>query len=306
MDENTTEFEAFAAAFNDAEDYQTDGTEETAETEVEETAEDVGGEDQGEAESGEESEDAHTSEDEEEGAEADGEEDKPNSEQPEQTFTLRVNKEDKQVSLAEMTTLAQKGADYDRVKGQLTESRQEVQNLQAEQAKYKGAIEALETLASGSGMNLDEFVEQLQIRAEMQGGMSEGEAKATIRAKKAEKQLDAMKAETAAKQQQTAAEDKGSRAEREVAEFRERFPDVELTEQLCKELMADVRGGMTLVDAYQKREQAQAQARIKELEQQLEAEKQNKRNRRNSPGSQRDSGGKREKSEFDEFAAAFR
>ena len=303
MEDNTPDFEAFAAAFNDAEDYQTDGVEETAETETdEETAEEVGGEDQEGAEDSEESEEEHTSESEEEGADGDGEQDKPGSEQ---LFTLRVNKEDKQVGLAEMTVLAQKGADYDRVKTQLTESRQEVQNLQAAQAKSQGVMDVLETLASDSGMSLEEFVEQIQLRAAMQGGMSEGEAKATIRAQKAEKQLDSLKAENTAKQQ-SAAEEQESRADREVAEFFKRYPDVDLNEALCKELAPDVQGGMSLVDAYQKREQAQAQARIRELEQQLAAEKQNKRNRANSPGSQKDSGGKREKSEFDEFAAAFR
>lgn len=300
--DNTPDFEAFAAAFNDTEDYQTDGAEETAETEMEEeTAEEVGGEDETEPESGETDEEEHTSESEEEAAEGDSEEDNPGSDQ---MFTIRVNKEDRQVGIAEMTTLAQKGADYDRVKGQLTESRQQIQELQGERDKYRNAMDVLETMAAEAELSLDEFVEQLQVNAEMQSGKTESEAKAEIRAKKLEKQLDAMKAETAAKQEPAA--DDESRATREVAEFREKFPDVELTEELCNELMADVQSGMSLSDAYQKRDNAQKVARIAELEKQLQAEKQNKRNRANSPGSQRDSGGKRERSEFDEFAAAFR
>ena len=46
-------------------------------------------------------------------------------------------------------------------------------------------------------------------------------------------------------------------------------------------------------------------AKIAELQRQLEAEKQNKANRAASPGSQKDSGGKRSKSEFDDFMDAF-
>lgn len=300
MDNETTEFEAFAAAFSDTEDYQIDGAEETAGTEVEEeTAEEVGGEAQEEAETGEESEEEHTSESEEEGAE--------DSKQPEseQMFTLRVNKTDKQVTLAEMTTLAQKGADYDRTKGQLTESRQLVQDLQGKLDKYQGTMDILEAMAAQANISVEALTEQLQLNFEMKDGKSQREAEAVIRARKAEKQLESMKAEAAAKQE-PAAEDKQSRAAREVSEFRERYPDVELTKELCKELMADVQGGMSLSAAYQKRESAQKDARIAELEKQLQAEKQNKRNRASSPGSQKDSGGKRERSEFDEFAAAFR
>ena len=303
MDDNTTEFEAFAAAFNDTEDYQIDGAEEVAETETEEdAAEEIGGEGQEEPESGEESEEEHTSDSEEEGAEGDGKPDKPDSEQ---MFTIRVNKEDRQVGLEEMTALAQKGADYDRVKNQLAESRQPVQDLQGEQGKYRNAMDVLEAMAAKAEVGLDELVEQLQLNLEMQDGKSESEAKAVIRAQKAEKQLEAMKAETAEKQE-PAAEDTPSRATREIAEFQKRFPEVKLTEELCNELAADVQGGMSLIDAYQKRDAAQKDARIAELEKQLQAEKKNKHNRATSPGSQKDSGGKRERSEFDEFAAAFR
>ena len=264
MDDNTTEFEAFAAAFNDTEDYQIDGAEEVAETETEEdAAEEIGGEGQEEPESGEESEEEHTSDSEEE------------------------------------------GADYDRVKNQLAESRQQVQDLQGEQGKYRNAMDVLEAMAAKAEVGLDELVEQLQLNLEMQDGKSESEAKAVIRAQKAEKQLEAMKAETAEKQE-PAAEDTPSRATREIAEFQKRFPEVKLTEELCNELAADVQGGMSLIDAYQKRDAAQKDARIAELEKQLQAEKKNKHNRATSPGSQKDSGGKRERSEFDEFAAAFR
>lgn len=306
MEDNTPDFEAFAAAFNDTEDYQIDGAEDTAEAEMEEeTAEEVGGEDDMEPEGGEADEEEHTSNSGEETAEGDSKDDRQDSAQ---MFTIRVNKEDQQVGLAEITTLAQKGADYDRVKGQLTESRQQLQELQGERDKYRGTMDVLETMAASAQMSLEEFVESLQVNAEMQGGKTEAEAKAEIRARKAEKQLDAMKAETSAKQE-PAAEDTQTRAEREIAEFQKRFPNVgldQLTEDVVKELEADVKNGMSLSDAYQKRENSRKDARIAELEKQLQAEKQNKRNRSNSPGSQKDSGGKREKSEFDEFAAAFR
>ena len=47
-----------------------------------------------------------------------------------QKFTIKVNKGTREVELPEMTELAQKGADYDRVKGQLETSRTNEANLQ--------------------------------------------------------------------------------------------------------------------------------------------------------------------------------
>ena len=45
--------------------------------------------------------------------------------------------------------------------------------------------------------------------------------------------------------------------------------------------------------------------RIAELEKQLAAEKKNKENRAASPGSQKDTGGQRQKTDFDDFMSAF-
>ena len=60
------------------------------------------------------------------------------------------------------------------------------------------------------------------------------------------------------------------------------------------------------MSAYRKYEAAQKDAKIAELEKALAAEKKNKENRASSPGSQQDSGGRREKSEFDDFMEAFK
>ena len=82
------------------------------------------------------------------------------------------------------------------------------------------------------------------------------------------------------------------------------FPGVELTEELCGKLMADVQSGMSLSNAYRKQEAAKKDAEIAELKRQLEAEKQNNKNRSNSPGSQKDSGGRRMTSDHDKFEQA--
>lgn len=292
MDETKdTGFDDFSAAFDD--DYQTTETDEAEE--AEETTDGVDAE-------GEE-----TSEEGEEAAEAEDVEasDEPAAEEPQQPeiFTLKVNKEERTVSREEVISLAQKGADYDRIKEQLAERNNTVTALQDQLAKYSGAIEALEMIAESSGQSIGDLAERLHLNVLMKGGKSEAEARAELRALKAEAKLKAANAKDAEKK--PAQEDSKARANREVAEFRQKFPDVELTEALCNELMQDVQGGMSLSEAYMKRELARKDAEMAELKRQQAADAQNKKNRTSTPGSQKDSGGRRQKSEFDDFMSAF-
>lgn len=295
MDETNNEFAEFEAAFDD--DYQIT-EEETGEEEGETTSTDTQEDGDGEDTGGEEEQTG-------DGAEAPEDEDGEDTKQqadPE-TFTLKVNKEERTVSRDEMIAFAQKGADYDRVKDQLAESRNNVQALQGRLSKYEDAIGVLEMVASTSGQTIDQITEQMHLNLLMRGGKSEAEAKAEMRAIKAETQLKAAQERDSTRK--TEAEDTKARANREVAQFRERFPDVELTEELCQELAPDIQKGIPLAEAFQKRELARVNAELAEMKRKQAADQQNKRNRNSSIGSQRDSGGRREKSDFDDFMSAF-
>lgn len=63
-------------------------------------------------------------------SESDGDGNSENAEKPngdtnaEQTFTIKVNKEERTVGIDEMKALAQKGADYDRIKEQNAQKQQ--------------------------------------------------------------------------------------------------------------------------------------------------------------------------------------
>ena len=217
-----------------------------------------------------------------------------------ETFTLKVNKEEKTYNREEVISLAQKGADYDRVKEQLGQSRQTNQQLQTQLDSQKEAMEVLAEIAKGTNMELPQLLDDLRMGLLRKQGLSDEAARERIARNKAEKENAALKA-AKAQQQETAAQ----RAQREVADFRSNYPEVALDQELVGKLMADVQGGMSLTEAYRKYESAQKDARIAELEAQVAAEKQNKTNRSSSPGSQRDSGGKRTKSEFDDFMEAF-
>ena len=135
-------------------------------------------------------------------------------------------------------------------------------------------------------------------------GVSEDVAKERILRQKAEKENAALRQSAA--NSETEEETSQQRAQREIAEFRKTYPQVPLTDDLLKALMPDVQSGMSFKAAYERHEAAQQDARIKELEAQLAAEKQNNKNRAASPGSQKDSGGRRDKTDFDDFVSAFR
>lgn len=236
-------------------------------------------------------------------AEETGEEPKPDGEAEEQTFTIKVNKEERSVGLAEMTALAQKGADYDRVKEQHTADQQTIQELRTQLDGQKDVMEIMGILAEKTGTPLNDLAEMLYVSYRKGAGSTETEAKLELQNARLQKGLNAAAAEK--DKQKEAAESSQNRAQREVEEFRRSYPDVEFTDELVSKLTPDVQAGMTLLSAYQKYETAQKEARIAELERQLAAEKKNRENRSSSPGSQKDSGGQRGKSDFDDFLSAF-
>ena len=284
-DNENAEFEEFAAAFGDGDSYQTD-----TETEEEVQAEETDGADAEETEEDTENQDA--SDEAEQPAEAVGNDDSQQEDlaAAAETFTLKVNKEERSYTREEVISLAQKGADYDRVKDKL--------------GAHQQTIDALAEVAKTMGTEVPALLDTLMVKALMQKeGISEEVARERILRQKAEKENSALKQAAA---QQTEAESGQQRAQREIADFRKSYPDVQLTKDLLKALMSDVQSGMSIKEAYERHETAQKDARIKELEAQLAAEKQNNKNRAASPGSQKDSGGRREKTDFDDFVSAFR
>ena len=221
----------------------------------------------------------------------------------EQKFTLRWNKQDKVVGVNEMTELAQKGLDYDRVKGKLESVQADLQKNLDEQAPI---FEALKLASQTSGVPIEKLIENIQVGVLKAQGMSEREAKAEIRASRAEQKAKAL--EKPAQEEPTKeaqAEDTNSRATREIAEFRDTFPGVQLTEELVNKLAADVQGGMTLTNAYYKMENARLQAELAEQKKQTAAQAQNEKNKRTAAPGQNDIGGGREKDAYDDFFSAY-
>lgn len=310
MDTIETSFDEFFDAFDGADGNQTDTAEDIAEPETteepeEEVADDAEAEAQDEPESAETSEEADDDKAEKDGAEGEPEAEKP---VPEQKFEVKVNGEKREVSYQDAPTWIQKGMDYDRVKGQLETARQEKDSLQAELDAAKAQTDILKEAAEQSGVSVEQLLEGVHIGVLKAKGMSEAEARAEIRNMRLEKQiqdLSRQKQAPAAEPVQPPADDKETRAQRDLEEFNKNFPDVQLTKELVEKLVDDVQKGLSLTSAYLKYENERLKAEAKQRQQQETARTQNKKNRAKTPGSQNDSGGKRTKDAADDFFAAF-
>ena len=221
-----------------------------------------------------------------------------------QKFTIKVNKGTREVELPEMTELAQKGADYDRVKGQLETSRTNEANLQKTVDEQSPIMEVLQLAAKDAGVGVAELVDSIHVGLLKGKGMTEAEARAEIRAAKAEKAVNDLKNKPA-QEENPETDSNQERAKREIAEFQTAFPGVQLNQETLDKLAPDVQNGMTLTSAYLKMENARLTAELAEQKRALEAEKQNQKNRRQAAPGQNDSGGGREKDAFEEFFTAF-
>lgn len=294
MENETQEFNIaeFEEGFGSL-DYQTGETEDTTDN----TAEAAEAAETEENPSGENGDEAA-----ENGAEGEQKPDKP-SEGPksERMLTFKVNKEERSLnlddpaSLDELRVLAQKGADYDRVKGQVEELR-----------KYKSdnaeLVDVVAAIAKANGTGVADVVRMFRKNMAKAGGLSDEAADERIAREDAERKLSAMEAERAAETAQ--ANDQAERVKRDVQAFTERYPGVQLTQELLGKLSVYLDGGKrTLVDAYSSLQLAEQNEKIAQLTKELEATKQTAKNAK-APGSMRDAGAK-PKTEFDDFWAVF-
>lgn len=300
-------FAEFSEALFGDTDYQTGGDEGTEvepdETETTTQGDDTTQEGESATESGDSDGDESTPEN---GDDPSGEGSEADSKDSEQMFTLKVNKQEQQVSREEMIALAQKGLDYDRMKEQSAKHQQTAQALQArvdELSKDREALDILAMIAKATNIKLSDVAENLYVNFRKNAGASEDAARLELKNAKLDRELNAMKAQKEQPAQEQPDQNQ-VRFQQDVAEFSRTFPGVELTKDLVDKLAPDIRQGLSLAAAYRKMEKAQSDARIAELERQLSARKQNDKNRRFSPGSQKDNGGRKGDSDLEAFTKA--
>jgi hypothetical protein len=275
-----TEFAAFMEAFDDSLSNQTEADSEGEQEGQQESdridAQQPDGDDDGSEKTPAQQEDV-----------ADGIENP--AEQAEETFTLKINKEERTCTREEVISLAQKGADYDRVKEKLTQQQR--------------TLDLLSEYAKESGMEIPALLDDLWKGLWKKQGLSDDAVTERLERQKLERENAALKAQKGP--EPDTKEAPKEKAQRELAEFKKAFPEVPLTDALYEKLKQDiVHGGFSMTEAYRRMKDREQSDRIKELEAQLAAKKQNESNKAGSPGSQKDVGGRGRKSEFDDFMRA--
>lgn len=301
QEENATNFEDFFGSFDADDGYQTDSaandveSTENQQEETEETAQDApvtSGEAAAADEKGENEKNAAQDGKEKSGAEA---------EQTSDMYTIKVNKEERQVTMEELISLAQKGADYDRVKKQAESGNQA---LMDKLSKTQEVYDVVSLIAKESGVDVPSLLDTFRIRQLMdRDGLSEKEAQERLGRLKAEEKLNAMQSENAGKNNPE--NQMQERAQRELKEFRKNFPDVDISNLPVEKMAEDIASGMTMTQAYLKELNRRQSEEIRTLNEKLKAKEQNERNRVSSPGSASDSGTKKAKDKFEDFFSAF-
>ena len=197
-------------------------------------------------------------------------------------WTLRHMDEVRQVGEADMVVLAQKGLDYDRIRGKYDES--------------KPVMELFGSFAKQAGMSIPDYVSFIRTQAKQASGMSEAEARRTVELEDREAAVSAKEAEEAQRQnganqaaQARAAAD--ARRNADIAEFQRLFPDAAKDPKaIPQEVWTAVRSGMSLVSAYSKYAVDQANAARQAAEQKAAAYAQNQQNASRSTGSMQSAG----------------
>lgn len=301
-----TNYADFFGAFDGGDGNQTDAVEADTDEVTEDTSDadtdDEASETAEDSESGETNDNVNEQEAEEAAAESKEEAEKPITEQK---FVVKVNKETREVSYDDAPAWIQKGMDYDRVKGQLENEQKHGQELQTKLDEQKQIMDVLELAAEDSGMSIPELMEHVHLGMLMGKGMTEKEAKAELRALRAEKQVKTGTDKTAATAETATPATEDNRAQREVEEFMRNFPGVSLTDEQIQKMKPDVQNGLSMTAAYLKMENARLKAEAEQQKQKDAAAAQIKKNRAKATGSQTDSGGQRTRTAEDDFFAAF-
>lgn len=206
-----------------------------------------------------------------------------------QLYTLEHFSGNREVTLDEMKAFAQKGLDYDR----------KVDSLQGKIAGYE---EFISTIAEGSGLKPEQFMDvaraKMLIKAEEQKGNTLTEAQAILQIQ-AERRERAEKDETDRKQRQQEAEETAKkRRDDAIASFAKARPDVKPTD-IPAEVWAEFTRTGDLMGAYAIHESAKQAKTIAELEKKIAAMENNAKAAQQSTGSSKSAGSSSVDQEFD-------
>lgn len=223
----------------------------------------------------------------------------PTKEQKEEElFDLKFNKEIRKVNRQEVTELAQKGLNHDRI----LEQRDHLQQENAELLKFKQDNEAiiglLDAAARKSGTDRNTFLQSVRENAYVSQGLSRDAAHERVLREDAEQRLSRTEKADAEKQQ--AQQGQELARQQDIERFLKLYKDVD-PNTIPKEVWDDVRNGETLVSAYGRYENRQLAESNRKLQESLNALKQNEKNKQKSIGSAKTEGKETAKDPFLEY-----
>lgn len=223
----------------------------------------------------------------------------PTKEQKEEElFDLKFNKEIRKVSRQEVTELAQKGLNHDRI----LEQRDHLQQENAALLKFKQDNEAiiglLDAAAQKSGTDRNTFLQSVRENAYVSQGLSRDAAHERVLREDAEQRLSRTEKADAEKQQ--AQQGQELARQQDIERFLKLYKDVD-PNTIPKEVWDDVRNGETLVSAYGRYENRQLAESNRKLQESINALKQNEKNKQKSIGSAKTEGKETARDPFLEY-----
>ena len=221
-------------------------------------------------------------------------EEKPNND----TFELKYNKEIRRVNRDEVTELAQKGLNHDRILAQRDELQRENGELHKFRQENESNLNLLNSAAELAGMSVSQFLNNIRENALVAKGMSRDAAKERVLREDAEQKLARKSAEDAAKAENEKREKTSQeRIKRDSEEFARKYKDVD-PKTIPQEVWEAVSSGESLVSAYGAYKANMTEKENEKLRAEIEALKKNEENRSKSIGSMKTEGRQKGKDPF--------
>lgn len=217
-----------------------------------------------------------------------------NAEKEADQFVLKHLGEEKTVNREDVITLAQKGLDYDRIRGKHDELSSENASLKEQMADYEHVKEQLgyfEEMAKASNITIDELIVQTVAaqRAAKNGTSVDDEiSKARLEVERKAFEKEKTSWEKSKGTEQNAA-DEQAKIMADLELFAAEFPEAakDIKNNIPQEVWDAIdQNGTTLTEEFRKYTSQQKDAEIASLKSQLEQKAQNEKNKERSTGSQ--------------------
>lgn len=209
----------------------------------------------------------------------------------EDSFTLKYMGEEKSVTREEIVDLAEKGMNYDKVKGQLETARndlREFEQVKADLSKRNEQLQYLEELAKEQNMSLDELIENTQVQVmHRKTGKDMEVCRGIVANERRARELQAQQATV------TATKDQNAKRDADIAEFMKAYPELASDpKNVPQEVWDAVNKGESLLSAYRAYEVKALRAELEQQKAAAAEEKRKQENKSRSTGSQKTKGTK--------------